>query len=54
MIVIYDWLKLVKYGLDVVIINIIICIVFVGGKMGVIFEGEKCFDFVVRLDEDFC
>lgn len=22
--------------------------------MGVIFEGEKCFDFVVRLDEDFC
>ncbi|MBX2875441.1 MAG: CusA/CzcA family heavy metal efflux RND transporter [Saprospiraceae bacterium] len=53
MIVTYDRAKLAKYGLDVATINTIIRTAFAGGKTGVIFEGEKRFDLVVRLDEAF-
>ena len=53
MIVTYDRSKLAKYGLDVATINTIIRTAFAGGKTGVIFEGEKRFDLVARLDEDF-
>jgi len=53
MIVSYDRSKLAKYGLNVATINQIIRTAFAGSKTGVIFEGEKRFDLVVRLDEAF-
>lgn len=53
MIITYDRSKLAKYGLDVATINTIIRTAFAGAKTGVIFEGEKRFDLVVRLDEAF-
>ncbi len=42
--------KLAQYGLNVNDINRVIETAFAGGKAGVIFEGEKRFDLVVRLD----
>lgn len=53
MIISYDRSKLAKYGLDVASINTIIRTAFAGAKTGVIFEGEKRFDLVVRLAKDF-
>ena len=53
MIISYDRSKLAKYGLDVATINTLIRTAFAGAKTGVIFEGEKRFDLVVRLDESF-
>lgn len=53
MIISYDRSKLAKYGLNIATINQIIRTAFAGSKTGVIFEGEKRFDLVVRLDEAF-
>lgn len=53
MIVSYDRPKLAKYGVDIASINEIIRTAFAGAKTGVIFEGEKRFDLVVRLDEAY-
>ncbi len=47
----YDRDKLAQYGLDVQKINEYISSAFAGGVAGVVFEGEKRFDLVVRLDE---
>ncbi len=46
----YNRDKLAQYGLNVNYINSVIDIAFAGGKAGVIFEGERRFDLVVRLD----
>lgn len=46
----YERDKLAQYGLNVSDINSVIEIAFAGGKAGVIFEGERRFDLVVRLD----
>lgn len=46
----YERDKLAQYGLNVSDINGVIEIAFAGGKAGVIFEGERRFDLVVRLD----
>lgn len=43
--------KLAQYGLSIDDINTIVRTSFAGGKAGVIFEGEKRFDLVVRLDK---
>ncbi len=51
MTVVYDRHKLAQYGLDVADLNTLIQTAFAGGKAGVIFEGEKRFDLVVRLNE---
>lgn len=51
MTIIYDRHKLAQYGIDVSDLNILIQTAFAGGKAGVIFEGEKRFDLVVRLNE---
>lgn len=47
----YDRHKIAQYGLNIKDLNMLIETAFAGGKAGVIFEGEKRFDLVVRLDE---
>ena len=44
----YNRHKLAQYGLNVEDLNTVIQSAFAGGKAGVIFEGEKRFDLVVR------
>ncbi|MAN02739.1 MAG: CusA/CzcA family heavy metal efflux RND transporter [Owenweeksia sp.] len=45
----YQRNKLAQYGLNISDLNRLIETAFAGGKAGVIFEGEKRFDLVVRL-----
>ncbi|MCG2460993.1 efflux RND transporter permease subunit [Flavobacteriaceae bacterium F89] len=47
----YDRRKLAQYGIQINSLNSIIQTAFAGGHAGVIFEGEKRFDLVVRLDK---
>lgn len=47
----YNRAKLAQYGLNINELNKIIMSAFSGGKAGVIFEGEKRFDLVIRLQE---
>ncbi|MDO3693413.1 CusA/CzcA family heavy metal efflux RND transporter [Wenyingzhuangia sp. chi5] len=47
----YDYSKLAQYGLHVQDVNKIIRTAFAGEKAGIIYEGEKRFDLVVRLDK---
>ncbi|MCL4119384.1 UNVERIFIED_CONTAM: hypothetical protein GTU68_062759 [Idotea baltica] len=47
----YD--KMAQYGLQVKNINQIVRTAFAGEQAGIIYEGEKRFDLVVRLDEKF-
>lgn len=48
----YNRSKIAQYGLSVSQLNMLIQSAFAGGKAGVIFEGERRFDLVVRLDEE--
>jgi cobalt-zinc-cadmium resistance protein CzcA len=48
----YDRNKLGRYGLKIKDLNTVIESAFSGGVAGVIYEGEKLFDLVVRLDEE--
>ena len=43
--------KIARYGLNISDINQLISTGFAGGTVGNVFEGEKRFDLVVRLDE---
>ena len=52
MTVTYNRYKLAQYGLNISQLNMILESSFAGGKAGVIFEGEKRFDLVVRLNEE--
>ena len=47
--IVYKRNKLAQYGLQINTLNQIVQSAFAGGKAGVIFEGEKRFDLVVRL-----
>jgi len=47
----YDRNKMGQYGLDISDMNTIIETAFSGGIAGRIYEGERMFDLVVRLDE---
>lgn len=47
----YDRNKMGRYGLDINNLNTMVESAFSGGIAGKIFEGEKMFDLVVRLDE---
>lgn len=47
----YNRNKLAQYGLNISDINTLIQTAFAGGKAGVVFEGERRFDLVVRLDD---
>lgn len=49
----YDRAKIAKFGLNIADINRIIQGSFAGEKAGVLYEGEKRFDIVVRLDEAY-
>ncbi|MDR6300267.1 cobalt-zinc-cadmium resistance protein CzcA [Mesonia maritima] len=48
----YNRQKLAQYGLEINELNTLIQTAFAGGKAGVIFEGEKRYDLVVRLAEN--
>ena len=50
--VIYDRDKIAQYGLTIGDINMILKTAFAGNVAGVVFEGEKRFDMVVRLQRD--
>lgn len=49
----YNRARLAEYGVSVRQLNELVNTGFAGGKAGVIFEGEKRFDLVVRLQKDF-
>ncbi len=48
----YNRDRMAQYGLDIASVNTIVQAAFAGGKAGVIFEGEKRYDLVVRLAEE--
>lgn len=47
----YNRDKIAQYGLDIQKINEYVSSAFAGGVAGVVFEGEKRFDLVIRFDE---
>jgi len=49
--VVYDRSKIARYGLNISDLNEMITLGFAGKKAGNIFEGEKRFDMVIRLDK---
>ena len=49
----YDREKLAIYGLNVSELNTIIRAAYAGEKVGVVFENERTFDLVIRLNEAF-
>ncbi|MDZ7691782.1 MAG: CusA/CzcA family heavy metal efflux RND transporter [Balneolaceae bacterium] len=53
MVVDYNRDKLAQYGLNIDDVNNAVQTAFSGGKTGVVFEGERRFDMVVRLQEPF-
>lgn len=48
----FDRAKIARYGLNIEDLNEMIAMGFAGKSLGSIFEGEKRFDLVVRLDEN--
>ncbi|GGZ84948.1 CusA/CzcA family heavy metal efflux RND transporter [Algibacter mikhailovii] len=48
----YDRSKIARYGLNIADINDIIAMGFAGKTVGQVFEGEKRFDLVVRLEAE--
>ena len=48
----FDRAKIARYGLNIQDLNEMIAMGFAGKSLGSIFEGEKRFDLVVRLDEN--
>lgn len=49
----YNRERMARYGLDISSVNHIIRSAFAGGVAGEVFEGEKRFDLVVRLNEQY-
>lgn len=48
----YDRSKIARYGIDIKELNDIIRTAYAGETAGVVFENERRFDLVVRLDQD--
>ncbi|GAB4154302.1 MAG: CusA/CzcA family heavy metal efflux RND transporter [Winogradskyella sp.] len=48
----FDRSKIARYGLNISDVNQVISMGFAGGTVGSIFEGEKRFDLVMRLDQN--
>jgi cobalt-zinc-cadmium resistance protein CzcA len=48
----YNRTKLGQYGLNIKDLNTVVETAFSGGVAGVIYEGERMFDLVIRLDEE--
>ncbi|MCB9197635.1 MAG: CusA/CzcA family heavy metal efflux RND transporter [Flavobacteriales bacterium] len=53
MIVAYDYAKMSKYGVSSVELNNLLTMGFAGLSAGTVFEGEKQFDLVVKLDTKY-
>ncbi|NQV02183.1 MAG: efflux RND transporter permease subunit, partial [Bacteroidia bacterium] len=53
LVVTYNRDKIAQYGLNINEINSIIRTAFAGQATGIVFEGERRFDLVVRLDEEY-
>ncbi|MFV5693200.1 CusA/CzcA family heavy metal efflux RND transporter [Flavobacterium sp. LT1R49] len=51
MAVVYDRSKIARYGLNIADLNETIALGFAGKTVGNVFEGEKRFDIVIRLDQ---
>ena len=51
-IVSYNYAKMAQYGMHIKELNQVISSSFAGEKAGVLFEGEKRFDIVIRLDKE--
>ncbi|MGB0521746.1 MAG: CusA/CzcA family heavy metal efflux RND transporter [Flammeovirgaceae bacterium] len=49
----FNYNKMAQYGLQVKEVNRVVRSAFAGEKAGIIYEGERRFDLVVRLDEQF-
>ncbi|BFP39868.1 CusA/CzcA family heavy metal efflux RND transporter [Flavobacteriaceae bacterium GF1] len=49
----YDRYKLAQYGLHINDLNVLVQAAFAGSRAGVIFEGEKRFDLVVRFQKAY-
>jgi cobalt-zinc-cadmium resistance protein CzcA len=49
--VVYDRSKIARYGLNIADLNEMIALGFAGKTVGNVFEGEKRFDIVIRLDQ---
>lgn len=49
----YDRAKIAKYGLNISDLNATVRSAFAGGIAGTVYEGEKKFDLVVRLEEKY-
>jgi cobalt-zinc-cadmium resistance protein CzcA len=48
----FDRAKIARYGLNTADLNEMIALGFAGATVGTVFEGEKRFDMVIRLDKD--
>jgi heavy metal efflux system protein len=53
MLVRYDRDKIAKYGLNISAVNDLLRSAFAGKTAGIVFEGEKRFDLVIRLQSEF-
>lgn len=53
MVINYDRPKIAQYGLKINDLNRLIKVAFAGEATGIVFEGEKRFDMVVRLDSSY-
>ncbi|MEQ9299521.1 MAG: CusA/CzcA family heavy metal efflux RND transporter [Cyclobacteriaceae bacterium] len=49
----YDRQKIARYGLNIADVNDVLTMGFAGKTAGIIFEGERRFDLVVRFDQHF-
>ncbi|MCO5233964.1 MAG: CusA/CzcA family heavy metal efflux RND transporter [Chitinophagales bacterium] len=49
----YDRLRMANYGLQIEDVNMILSTAFAGKSAGVVFENERRFDLVVRLDSTY-
>jgi cobalt-zinc-cadmium resistance protein CzcA len=49
----YDRERLAQYGLSIGELNRVLRAAFAGSEAGTVYEGEKRFDLVVRLDKDY-
>lgn len=47
----FDRRKIARYGLNIADLNQMISIGFAGAEAGVVYEGEKRFDLVIRMDQ---
>ncbi len=53
MVVVYNRQKIAQYGLKINELNVLLKAAFAGEQTGVVYEGEKRFDLVIRLDSSF-